>query len=107
VSKHEQPKEQIMTNETDDDLLAEIIAALTPEKCAQLQAEADANGESLRDVIGHAVYWVNIEGSPAEQAHLINIGYAGTDCECRDFAAAIAARRLMEAFEELERFCLS
>ena len=80
-----------MTNKIENDYLAEIFAALTPEKRAQMQAEADASGEWLCDVVGAAVYWVNIIGSPAEEAHLINVGYVGTDCELRDFDAAIAA----------------
>jgi hypothetical protein len=64
---------------------------LTPKKHAQRQAAADATGELFFNVVGTVAYQVNIIVSAAEEAHLINSAYVGTDSEMRDFAAAIAA----------------
>ena len=58
---------------------AELIAGLTPKKRAELQAHAHATDEWwFVDVVNQAAYWVNILGSPAEEAHLINNGWPST-----------------------------
>jgi hypothetical protein len=80
---------------TQDD---EIIARLSTKARKELQAVADASGESLEDMLGHALYWINVAGAtPAQYAALINGNYRGTDCRSVSVEEAFAIMRRQQA----------
>jgi hypothetical protein len=89
----------------------EILALLDAPTRASFEAEAKGDHDELLDLIGHAVYWINVDGTNDQIAELINRGYQGTDDFLRsvDTALAIArgetaeARAAREAREVEER----
>jgi hypothetical protein len=72
---------------------AKILALLDAPTRASFEAEAKEHREDLLDLIGYAVYGINVDGSIEQLAELINRGYRGTDDILRSVETALAIAR--------------
>jgi hypothetical protein len=71
----------------------EILALLDAPTRASFEAQAKGDHDELLDLIGMAVYQVNVDGTSGQLAELINSDYQGTDDFMRSVETALAIAR--------------
>jgi hypothetical protein len=88
--RHNKGKTELMGQMEDRE---EILALLDAPTRASFEADAKGDHDELLDLIGMAVYQVNVDGTSEQLAELINRGYQGTDDFMRSVETALAIAR--------------